>query len=151
MVAKRIYCSDPEAERRHVLGTMAASCHTCAMEQKPIIHVEWTTDGDEDFEPDTFVAYCGVCDAGVAWRTTKPLTDWLCESGPDCEVVPVTDVSDCPCPNCGAHHVLPTLAMVLDQMARDERFMWRIKDLEFEPSMATAYATHRARMNREKS
>src|ERR1044071_2246785 len=43
--------------------------------------MELTETGDEDFPPDHAVAYCGECDAMVAFRSLNPLSDWLCDLG----------------------------------------------------------------------
>jgi hypothetical protein len=101
------------------------------------VHVELTEEGDQDFPPSTFVAYCDGCDAGIAWRTLRPVSGWMCDEGD--RVVPVTDVSACRCPNCGLVAGLPTLF----QLLREPRWADHIRSLEHEPTLATALATSR--------
>ena len=85
--------------------------------------MELTETGDEDFPPDHAVAYCGECDAMVAFRSLNPLSDWLCDLGDRTELV--TTPHDAQCPNCEARHVLPTLGQMLEY----ELFAARLKQL----------------------
>jgi hypothetical protein len=104
-----------------------------------LVHIELTEEGDEDFEPNTFVAYCGECEACVAWRTLTPLSDWLCSNGPSEDVKPVTTPGEVICPGCCVRTWLPTLHQLLIQV----EFHPRLKQIQFEPSLQTALVTHR--------